>query len=209
MASTALSKPSPKGAEEKKNPLQNLSEREQRLLSLMAVNFCILAIAGGVYMFRQSQQKTRAEIEQYEKALDALQEFGPAYLAQQSQAASGEADEDARRFSAERLKKNNLKLTSFVATHASAVDLKVDNYDEDQLPLSTNKDGGPIITENQVKVDIKSAEMDKVVQLLDRIEESREPVIIKRINLRDIAREPGKVRANLVISTFVQKDQEG
>lgn len=194
--------------QEKQGPFASLSDREKKLVLLMLVNFCILIVAGGVYFFKQSQDSTRKEIEQYRSTLEALQEYGPAYIKQQS-AGDGPADLDAQRFSAETLKKNKLKLTSFVATHASAVDLKVDNYDEDQLPLSAGKDDGPIITENLIKVDIKEGDMDKVILLLDRIEKSKEPVIIKRINLRNLSRSPGKVRANLVISTYVQKDQEG
>ncbi len=189
--------------------LSNLSEREKKLVVLMLINFCVLTIAGAIYFFTQSQDSTRKEITQYEKTLEALQEFGPVYISQQAQE-NGTSDADAQRFSADVLKNNRLKLTSFVATHASAVDIKIDNYDEDELPLSAgNKDGGPIITENQIKIDIKEGEMDKVILLLDRIEQSKEPVIIKRINLRELRRKPGMVRANLVISTFIQKDPEG
>lgn len=192
---------------EKSNPFSNLSERERKLVTLMLINFIILAVAAGIYFFKTSQDETRAQIEQYEKTLDTLQEYGPIYIAQQK-AQDSTGDDNAQRFSAETLKNNRLKLTSFVATHASAVDLKIDNYDEDQLPLSAgNKDGGPIITENQIKIDIKEGEMDKVILLLDRIEKSKEPVIIKRINLRELRNKPGQVRANLVISTFLQKDQ--
>ncbi len=194
-------------AQEKQGALASLSDREKKLVGLMLVNFLILAVAGGVYFFNKSQESTQKEIEQYQSTLDALQEFGPVYIKQQN-ASEGAVDLDAQRFSAETLRKNKLKLTSFVATHASAVDLKVDNYDEDQLPLSTGKDDGPIITENLIKVDIKQGEMDKVILLLDRIEKSKEPVIIKRINLRNLSRKPGMVRANIVISTYVQKEQE-
>ena len=187
--------------------LAKLTERERSLLGLMAICLTGLALAIGVYLFSSSQKQKQVEIDQYQETLDALQEYGPTYIAQQN--AESEGGSDRGRFNSETLKNNRVKLTSFVATHASAVDLKVDNYDEDELPLSTgNKDDGPILTEHSVKVDIKSAEMDKVILLLDRIEKSKEPVIIKRVNLRNLTREKGKVRANVVLSTYSQKDQE-
>lgn len=195
--------------EQRGNALSNLSERERKLLTLMLGNFVFLGLAVSVYMFQQSLAKTEAEIAQYQEALDALTEYGPKYLAMQREAEQGDSEDDrAQLFTGERLKKNDLQLTSFLATHASAVNIKVDNYDEDQLPLSTGEDDGPIITEMLLKVDIREAKMSTLMQMLERIEESREPVIIKRINIRDRSKKPGYVRAYITVSTYVQKDQE-
>ena len=204
MANTPVTAPKREG-----NALAKLTDRERKLLILMACTMSFLLVSLGLYLFKQSQDKTRAEIMQYERALDALQEYGPRYLAKLQEEEQGLKTKEDQKFSPEKLKKNTVRLTSSVASHASAVDIKVDNYDEDQLNLTTAKDGGPIITENQVKVDIRLAEMDKLIKLLDRIEKSNEPIVVKRISLRDIPRDPGKVRANLVISTYVQKDPEG
>ena len=50
-------------------------------------------------------------------------------------------------------------------------------------------------------------EFDKLLNFLERIETSREPVVIKVISLRakDTKKRDGLVRANLQISTYVQK----
>ena len=187
--------------------LSKLNDRERRLLTIMVVNFAILAVVVVVILFRNSLNETRDEIDQYDAALDALTEYGPRYIENQNKAKEGESEE-AQRFSAETLSKNDLKLTSFIATHASAVDVKVDKYDEDSLPLTTKKDDGPLLTENQVKLDIREAELKKLLDMLDRIEKSPEPVIIKRINLRELRKKPGKVRANVVVATYFQKERE-
>ena len=185
-----------------------MTERERRLVLLMVGNFVLLGIALGVYLFHQSQTETEAEIEQYADTLDAVREFGPLYLRRKQAEESG-GDEDAKRFTGELLSKNDLALTSFVATQASAVDIKIDNYDEDSLPLSSNKDSGPVITEKQLRIDIREADLEKLMRMLERIEKTREPVVIKRINLREVRNKPGQVRANITISTYVQKEREG
>lgn len=195
-------------AERKPGLLDNLSERERRLAGLMLVNFVFIAIALSIYLFNGMLTKTEDEIARYNTTLEVLNEYRPKYLKLQQQAQGGASDEE-RRFSGEVLKKNKLQLTSFVATQASAVDIKVDNYDEDSLKLTTKDSTGPIITEQQLRVDIREAEMDKLLQLLDRIEKSKEPVIIKRINLREVRNKKGLVRANITISTYTQAEQEG
>ena len=55
---------------------------------------------------------------------------------------------------------------------------------------------------------IREAEMEKLLKLLDRVEKSKEPVIIKRINLRDVRNKKGMVRANITISTYTMKEQK-
>ncbi len=208
MATNPTTAPPPGTTDETSNFWTNLSDRERRLVGLMLTNFVILGVAVGIYLFNQSQDATRSEITQYEETLDALREYGPTYLKRQQAEAQGGAEEAANKFSADKLTNNDLALTSFVATQASAVDIKIDNYDEDSLPMSSNKDSGPIITEKQLRIDIREAELAKLMKMLDRIEKSPEPVVIKRINMRDVRNKPGHVRANVTISTYVQKSQE-
>lgn len=206
MAATPDHIEAPPEASGNDGPLSNLTDRERKLVALMLFNFVALTIVASVFMFYNSLSSTRAEIEQYEQTLDALAEFGPKYLAQQAGGAGG-GEQDA--FSTQALAENDLQLTSFVATQASAVDLKIDNYDEDSLPIgSSNKDKGPILLEQQLRVDIREAELPKLLEMLDRIQKSPEPVVIKRINLRDVRGKKGHVRANITVSTYIQKEQE-
>ena len=127
-----------------KQAWENLTDRERKLVTLMVCNFLFLGLAGSIYFFNKSLAETEDEIARYEKTLDALTEYGPRYLERQAREEGGAKDEDERRFTAELLKKNKLQLTSFVATQASAVDIKVDNYDEDSLKLSTKRSRGAL-----------------------------------------------------------------
>jgi hypothetical protein len=146
------------------------------------------------------------EIERYRQALEAMAEAAPK-LAEAKAASAASADDGASRFSPEVLAKNELKLTSFVASHATAADIKIENYDEDSSVLSSNKETGASLTEKIVKVEVREAEFDKVLAFLERIETSREPVVVKVISLRakDAKARNNIVRANLQISTYVQK----
>ena len=159
MTEEFIEEPAQSGA---KQAWENLTDRERKLLLLMLCNFVFLALAGSVYLFNKSLKETEEEIGRYEKTLDALTEYGPKYLERQAAEEVGDKDDEARRFTGEVLKKNKLQLTSFVATQASAVDIKVDNYDEDSLKLSTKDSSGPIITEQQLRVDIREAEMEEM-----------------------------------------------
>lgn len=197
----------PATAENKPKGLASLNERERRLLSGMLFVFFLLGTFLIYYVAQSGQAKTEAEIERLEGVLKSLNMKGPAYLEREQSKSKQSVEND--RFSADRMLKNDIKLTSFVAQKADSTGIKVDNYDESQLPLASGKDGGPIITEKMLRFDIREASMTSLLQLLDSIEKSREPVIIKNIDLRDVRNKPGLVRVKVTISTYVQKNKEG
>lgn len=95
-----------------------------------------------------------------------------------------------------------------MAELAQKSNIKVDKYDEDDLIMDSGKDGGPIISEKILRFDVREAEMPDLLALLDAIERSPEPVFIKRINLREIRRKDGYVRAYITLTTYIIKDQE-
>jgi len=189
-----------------KNPFGKLTPGERQKLSLLALNFLVLGVGSAIYLFYQSLGTMEDEIERYRQALEAMAEAAPK-LAEAKAASAASADDGASRFSPEVLAKNELKLTSFVASHATAADIKIENYDEDSSVLSSNKETGASLTEKIVKVEVREAEFDKVLAFLERIETSREPVVVKVISLRakDAKARNNIVRANLQISTYVQK----
>ena len=187
--------------------LDNLTERERMWLKVMLGVFVALAIFAAIALFQRSVGELEEETARYAAALDLLATQGPRFAAAQ---AGGTGDEFTRAdlFTEEVLQDNPMQLTSYVASHASAVDVPVSSYDVDEQPLgSRGGDDGPLIEERQLRVDIRNAEMDKFIELLHRIEESREPVVIKRIDVRSV-RDEGKVRALLVVSTFQYADEE-
>ncbi len=185
-----------------------LSERERKGLTAMGLVLTVLLLALVVGLFQRSLGELERESQRYEKALNLLSVVGPQY-AQKMAGSSDGGGRDAR-FSAEVLSKNDLKLTSFIATHAAATNITVSSYDESQTPLGakSKNDTGPITTERQLSVDIREVEMDKFLELLERIESSREPVFIKRMDVRALPNQAGSVRVMLVVSTYIRRDKE-
>ncbi|TXD34689.1 hypothetical protein FRC96_13840 [Lujinxingia vulgaris] len=186
--------------------IAGLSDRERKLLGLMLATFVVLGIFVTVMLVQRSLDTIEAETATYEDVLNLLATAGPDYLAQE---AGGAVDPRVERFSEEVLDNNTVQLTSLVATHATAANISVSSYDEDQSAIGSARgdDGGPIIVERLLRVDIRRAEMNALVDLLDRIEKSDDPVIIKRIDVRSVGGE-GQVRAQLVVSTYQRRAQE-
>ncbi|MBA2664194.1 MAG: hypothetical protein H0U74_18020 [Bradymonadaceae bacterium] len=185
-----------------------LSERERKGLIGMGVVLCVLLLALVVGLFQRSLGELERDTQRYQQALSLLAVAGPAYRLKSEQPVEG--SERLARFSEEVLTNNDLKLTSFVATHAAATNIIVSSYDEDQMPLGSKSktDTGPIIIERQLRVDIRETQIDRLIELLDRIEKSREPVIVKRMDVRAQRNQPGTVRVLLVVSTYIRRDKE-
>ena len=189
-----------------------LKDSERKGLIGLGVWFGLLIPAVAVYFFQQSLADTEDEIARYKDALTTMAQYGPEYMQAKRDAElakKGKTGGEGEKFSREVMLKNDLALTSFVADHASAVDIKIDNYDENVIPKSGGKDGGPIITEKELRIEIRKAKVSKIMQLLDRIDKSKEPVVIKRINLRDVRKNPGNARVTISVSTYTLTEQEG
>jgi hypothetical protein len=205
-----MSKTTPQQGSGLKDSLSKLSDREKKLLLAMAGVFVTLALLVTISLFQRSLQELEKDTNNLQQALNTLALAGPAYV--QRTAGAGDADPRAARFSDEVLKNNELRLTSFVATHAAATNITVNSYDEDQLPLGsrskTGPDAGPVVIERTLRADIREAQMDNLLQLLDRIENSGEPVVIKRLDVRAQRGREGQVRAMLIVSTYERRDKE-
>ena len=182
---------------------------ERTLLKAAAAIFVVLILGVVLYSFSEGQSEIEAEIAEYQGTLKLLSAQAPAYTKAKAELARKSSNDVAsKKFAPERLKDNKVQLTSLVAELAQQSNIKVDKYDEDELPMSTGKDGGPIITEKILRFDVRDAEMSNLLALLDAIERTTEPVFIKRINLREVRRKEGHVRAYVTLSTYIQKDQE-
>ncbi len=180
---------------------QELTPREQLLLKVMGAIAVVLSVAVVVSMVNQSVMELEEQTTLYGSALDTLAAEGPGFLAAGDDDSEGFSRADL--FTDEILEDNPVQLTSYVASHASAVDVSVSSYDTDSQPLGSSGDdeGGRIITERQLRADIRNAEMGRFIELLHRLEESSEPVVIKRVDIRSV-RDEGHVRALLIVSTF-------
>lgn len=186
--------------------LANLSDRERMLLNVMGVIFACLAVVVVIGLSQRSLAAIEAQTLAYEQSLALLATAGPAYLEAQG---GGNQDPRLAVFTDDVLDNTRVPLNSFVATHASAAGITVTSYDPSQHPLGSTRpeEGMPIIYEDQLRIDIREAEMDRLIDMLHRIEESGEPVVIKRIDIRAL-RDEGKVRVRLFVSTFHRRVPE-
>jgi len=185
--------------------LASFSERDRKLLMLFPLIFVLVAIAIGAIFYSRSIDRIEQQAASHRAALDYLAQSAPEFLEKQSRAQSAKSH---KKMDDEVLKTNDIKLTSFVAEHAAAAQITITSYDEDEMPFGgTGKSSaGPIITERQLRIEIREAEMNKLLDLLDRIEKSTEPVFIKRLDIRDV-RKKGDVRAIVTVSTFIRKEK--
>ena len=186
--------------------LKNLSDREKRLMMGMFGVFACLIVFAIVMTFQSSMEEISKDTENYKQALDLLAVAGPEFIESKSGSTSTQSH---KKLDEELLAKNTIKLTSFVAEHAAATDITISSYDEDELPFGgSGKDDGPIIVERQLRIEIRDADFDKLVTLLDRIEKSTDPVFIKRLDIRKQRKKLGRVRAVVTVSTFEKKEKE-
>ena len=191
-----------------KEAYDGLTDREQVLLKAMFGVFAVLALSVVVFLAQQSVVELEEETARYQTALQLLAAEGPAYAREQ---AGGDTDTDdwtrVDLFTDEVLRDNPISLTSYVERNASAVGVNVTNYDPHEEPLGGRDDEGPLIIERQLQIDIRGSKMDDLVEMLHRLEESREPIVIKRLDIGSVRAE-GEVRAQVSVSTFEYGDDD-
>jgi len=179
------------------------NDREQLLIKIAGVVLPIVALAFVAIWHNQSLNEMRNEIDRYEQTLDLLGDIAPKYRGKND----SEGEEASDKFSREVLENNDIQLNSFVATHATAVGLQPETYDDNKRRL----DGGDEESEQSpmvkftVDVEVREARIEKVKQLLERIETADDPVVIERVTLSKKKRDTGKVRAEFVVTTFKPK----
>jgi type II secretory pathway component PulM len=187
--------------------LDELSDRERKLLIAMAIILPTLVGILVVGIFYRSLNEIEDSTRQYKQALNLVSTVGPSYMERKT---TGSKDQGVRaKFTEEVMTDNDIKLTSFIATQAAAVNINVSSYDESEIPIgSKSGDEGPIITERKLKVEIRDAQFATLLKLLERIEASDRPVVIKRVRIQGKPRRPGEVSARIEVSTYVKKEQQ-
>ncbi len=163
-----------------------------------------MALVVVFYLYSSAITEIEMETKKYEDNLELVRIQGTDFFERQARASQSDSHKDV---SPETLAGNDLQMTSFVAKHADAVGISVSSYKEDQLPFNP-KGEGPLVMENRLKVEIRDAQMDALVQLMDKIEKAKEPVFIKQFQVRKHRKKPGQIRAVMTVSTFATKDRE-
>lgn len=181
---------------------EGMTEREQMLVKVAGIVLPVIALTFVGLFFNNSLSSVHQEIDEHEQMLKLLGDVAPEY--RKTQKKSG--NKTTGKFSNEALEQNDVKLTSFVATHATAVGVQVDSYDENERPLGSESDEeSSSLTKLRVTVKIREADHEKLMKLLERIETAGEPVVIERITMTQKRRDPGKVRATLIVTTYKRK----
>ena len=189
---------------EKKGIFGNLPDKEKKQLTFLAMFLATLFSGFGMYLLFGTLDDIDKETKKYKSALELIAAQGPQYLEAKTSSKVKKSHKDT---SEERIKNNDIKLTSFVAEIAERKNIKIGSYDESELPFGKNTEG-PIIVEKQLTAKIASANMDEVIGLLDEIEKSNDPVFIKRIDIRKKGKKSNVVKATILVSTFVRKEPE-
>ncbi len=194
-----------------KEQLDNLTEREQMLLKVMLGVFALLALSVVIFLAQQATVELEERTARYQTALDLIATEGPSFVEQEVDDDDGDFTH-ADLFTDEVLQDNPVQLRGEVAAHAEAVGVSVSSYDTDEQPLGGNgfgddDNGGPLVIERQLQIDVRNAEMDRLVEMLHRIEESRDPMVITRIDMRSV-RDDGHVRALVSVATYEYGDDE-
>lgn len=185
-----------------------LTEREKKLVVAMAIVVPLVVLALVVGIFSRSLGDIESQTNSYENALELVAAGGPDFMKRQNtQSGAGGVPS---LFTDEVMTDNEVRLTSFVASKATAAGVKVSSYDSEEIPIgSKNDQSGPIIIEKLVKVDIRDAQHKDLLKFLEEIETSGEPVVIKRIDMRGMRRaEPGEVRARVEVATYIKREQK-
>ncbi len=184
----------------------NLNDREQLWVKIAGVVLPLVLLTFIGLVFNNSLNATRTEIDEKKELLDKLAKIAPDYNKNQEDG----AEQQQAKFSPEAIENNNVKLTSFVATHATAVGIQVDSYDESERPISSSGgeaegDGESSLYRADVTVEIRGATTDKLLKLLERIETADKPVVLERVTLTNQRRNAGEVRATIIVATFKRK----
>ena len=186
---------------------EQLNDREQMLVKVAGAVLPLVALTFIGLIFNNSLASVRKDIDKKERLLTMVSDVAPKYQKSQDDKEGGKKQKAAR-FSREAIDNNSVKLTSFVATHATAVGVQVDSYDESERPIGSDGgdgDDGASLYKADVTAKIRDVSMDKLLKLLERIETADKPVILERITLTNKRREKGKVRATVIVSTFKRK----
>ncbi len=183
-----------------------LSSREKRLLVVWVFSMMgIVAFIVGVQI-NSAIEKRSEGIESYERALKLIRDRQDEYILDNKAAGAKPLKE--------RIDNNDLKLQTFLDAEAMRFDLKINNFKEQSLPLGGKrgkKDEKATVIEESVTIEIEKADFKKFAQLVDKINNAPELLVIKRIHIQKPRNRrnavgsdanPREVRVTMTVSTF-------
>jgi general secretion pathway protein M len=173
--------------------INQLEDRERRLLGVFVVVFCIfiiLVIPLGLTAYLGS---ISSENESMREALATLQ---------QSRSLLEKRAEEQAKMDA-RYEKTAPPLAGFLAGIAQRHKIEIpETQDQAEIPH------GKRFSERSTKITLRKVGMYKLVKLLERIETSGHPVALASLNIHKRASEPDSFDVDMVVSAFDRKAPE-
>ena len=182
--------------------LDNLSEREQMLVKVMLGVFAVLTLALIIGLSQRALADLESQSRQYEAALQLLATHGPDYArASRGGEADGPVSSRVDLFTEDILQNNPVNLRALINEYTTEVGITWSRANPEDIPLGTVGEDGPVIQESQLRIDFHGAQMDRLIEFLHLVEESRHPIVTTEVDVRSTGDE-GRVRALVIVSTY-------
>jgi general secretion pathway protein M len=170
--------------------LDRLEERERRLLGLLVLVLCVLAIfllPLGVTALLHGDRTENAALR------DTIAQI-------ESSRAAVEKNRAVRKAVEDRYSRPAPQLTSFLATVAKEVELEIPES-QDRQPVPHGKR----YEEKATRISLRKVGMLKLAKFMERIEQSGHPVSISQLTIRKRGEAPDAYDADMTVSAFERK----
>ena len=179
--------------------LERLSARERKLLSIWAIAMSFMAVFLCGWLLWSSLSEKADAAEAYQNTLDLIARKQQDFLANKGKA--DKTDLNAQ------IEGNEIKLQSFLDREANKESLKITNFKESIIPLTSKqnrKEGEPGLVEESLTITIDSAEFKNLGRFMDALARSKELITIKRIDLERSRtfKADGTFKMNMTVSTY-------
>jgi general secretion pathway protein M len=169
--------------------LDNMSERERRLVMLLAAVFTILVLGGGLWWASDKLDGRERRVRDMRQNLQQI-------LALEAQYKNAEQSE---RKSASRFKTNTTSLFSLLQKSAGQLGLTLNDLNERKTQLRDSD-----VTEVSVEVNLKQVSIDKLTTFLEKIEGRRSSglVKVKKLKVKTRYDDPELLDVNMTVATW-------
>jgi CHASE3 domain sensor protein len=150
--------------------LANMSEREKRLVGLLAGTFVVLVLGGGMWWASSKLDGMERRVKEMRGTLAQIEALESQY----------KSAENTERQAEMRLRTNNTSLFSLLQKSAGQLGLTLNDLQERKQPVK----GNDAITEVSVEVNLKQVSIDKLNTFLEKIEGKSSKGLVKVLKLK-------------------------
>lgn len=169
--------------------LANMSERERRLVGLLAAVFVLLVVGGGMWWASSTLDGMQRRVSDMRDTLGQIQALEAQYKAAETRERQAEM----------RLRTNKTSLFSLLQKSAGQLGLTLNDLNERKTPMK-NSD----VTEVSVEVNLKQVSIDKFNTFLEKIEGKSSKGLVKVMKMKVKTRfdDPELLDVNMTVSTW-------